>query len=184
MYRFIAAVPGFFAVCFAVLLFILPTAIEAQDTYPAKHNRDTLIAAAGNLMKSAGYCALVTLDENGFPNVRTMHPFEPEKDMTVWLGTNSNSRKVNEIKNNPRVALYYFLSNASGYVVLKGIATLTDDPAMTGKYWKEKWEDYYEDQKKNYMLIKVVPDKIEVVDYNSGITGDSDTWAVPSVSFK
>jgi len=46
---------------------------------------------------------LITLDKDGAPRARTMDPFPVEDDFTVWFGTNSNSRKVVQIKNDPRV---------------------------------------------------------------------------------
>jgi general stress protein 26 len=52
-----------------------------------------------------------------------MNPFPPEEDMTVWVATNTNNRKVQEIRNDPRVCLYYAdHSKATGYVALSGNA--------------------------------------------------------------
>lgn len=59
-------------------------------------------------MAAARYCALVTLDEAGRPLARAMDPFPPEADLTVWLATHRATRKVEEIRRDPRVALYYF----------------------------------------------------------------------------
>jgi hypothetical protein len=91
-----------------VLLFVLtvPRGVRAQEgeTTPP---RDTLIAAARQVMESARFCALITLDKSGHPRARAMDPFSPEEDMTVWLGTNRRTRKVQDIKNDSRVTLFY-----------------------------------------------------------------------------
>jgi general stress protein 26 len=167
-----------------MIIFILPLSIWAQEVQPSNHDRDTLIKTARELIESTRYCALITLNETGHPQVRTMDPFSPEEDMVVWFGTNPKSRKVKEIRNDSRTTLYYEAPNGAGYVVLKGHAYLIDDQEKKMRYWKKEWDAYYSDQKSNYILIKVIPDELEIVDYKHGIIGDSETWAVPNVKFK
>jgi general stress protein 26 len=169
---------------FLTIIFLYPMGISAQETQDSLYDRDTLITAAKEIMAATHYCALITLDETGHPQVRTMDPFLPEENMVVWLGTNSNSRKVKEIKNDSRATLYYEAPNGAGYVVIKGHAFLVNDPEIKLKYWKKEWERFYPDQKDSYLLIKVIPEKLEIVDYKHNITGESKTWAVPFVIFK
>lgn len=168
----------------ATLMFLFSMSIFSQEVQSSEYNRDTLITAAKKIMKTKRYCALITLDKSGRPQVRTMDPFPPEDDMVVWLGTNSQSRKVNEIRNDSRVTLYYEDSNGAGYAVIKGHADLVDNKEKKVQFWKEEWDAYYSDQKSNYVLIKVIPDELEILDYKHGIVGDSLTWAVPTVKFK
>jgi general stress protein 26 len=164
-----------------LLIIVIPLKMLAQNVQSPSYDPDTLITAAREIMQSARYCALITLDKSGHPQVRTMDPFPPEDDMVVWLGTNLKSRKVKEIQNDPRTCLYYEAPDGSGYVVLKGHAFLFDDRKRKQKYWKEEWSEFYSDRKANYTLIKIIPDIIEVVDYRHGIVSKSETWAVPFV---
>ena len=171
--------------CLISLLFLStsPVLLTAQNTETASYDPDTLITAANELIQSTRYCALITLDKSGHPQVRIMDPFYPDENMTVWLGTNVNSRKVQEIRNDSRVTLYYEESKGAGYVVIKGHAVIVDDEEKEKEYWKKGWDAYYSDQKSNYVLIKVTPDELEIIDYNHTIIGDSETWAVPKVKF-
>ncbi len=134
-------------------------------------------------MGAAGTCALITLDEKDLPMVRVMDPFLPDSDFTVWLGTNPKSRKVNQIKNNPNVTLYYLDSDGSGYVVIHGIAQLVDEPKEKEKRWKVEWEAFYPNRTEDYLLIKVSPEWMEVISYSRGIVGDPTTWQPPVVRF-
>ena len=165
------------------LLFILkyPVEIFAQVDQKSNYNPDSLISAAKELMLDTRYCALITLDDNGHPQARTMDPFPPDTNMIVWFGTNSNSRKVKEINNNSKVTLYYEASDARGYVVLKGNAFIVNDSDRKLKYWKPEWEIFYPESKENYTLIKFIPNKLEIVDYKHNIVGDSITWRVPNL---
>jgi len=168
---------------FLILLFLQGLSLT-QENQNVQQDRDSLIVAAREIMDKARYCALITVDEAGYPQARTMDPFAPDKDMVVWLGTNKNSRKVKEIKNNPRATLYYLAPDGSGYVVIKGKASLVNSENEKEKYWKEGWDQYYEDNRENYLLIKIEPEKLEIVSYRHNIIGDTKTWKVPCVDFR
>jgi general stress protein 26 len=164
-------------------IFFFSVSVFAQESHGVEYERDTLITAAREMMIKARYCALITLDESGHPQVRTMDPFVPEEDMVVWMGTNPDSRKVREIKNDSRVTLYYEDKDRGGYVVIRGSAEIVDDHELKLKYWKEGWNRFYEDKRTSYTLIKVIPTDLEVIDYQRGIVGEAKTWAVPRVGF-
>ena len=155
-----------------------------QITDPESNpDSQTLMNAAKEIMNAASTCALITLDEEGLPRARAMDPFAPESDLTVWFGTNPNSRKVFQIKKDSRVSLYYLANDASGYVTIYGEAQLVNDPQEIEHRWKEEWEAYYPDRSKDYLLIKVSPRSIEVVSYPHGIIGDPVTWQPPNLEF-
>src|SRR5258708_32825940 len=96
----------------------LPTGIRGQVNQTPPPDRSGLIATAREIMKTARYCALITLDSAGRPHARAMDPFPPEENMVVWLGTNPKSRKVAEIRRNQRVTLYYFVPEDRAYVTI------------------------------------------------------------------
>jgi len=145
--------------------------------------RDSVIAAAREIIGMQTYCGLVTVDSSGQPHVRTMNPFPPEADMTVWIATNSRSRKAREIQSNPRVCLYYAdHSQASGYVAITGKATLVDDMSEKLKRKRSYWDHAFPDWK-YLVLIKVVPERLEVLNYKRGMLNDTLTWSAPSISF-
>lgn len=145
------------------------------------YDRDTLITAAQELMLTARYCAFISLDKEGHPQARTMDTFPPEKDMIVWLATNRFSRKVKELQGDSRVTLYFQVPQ--GYVSIKGEAILVSDKALTEKYWKEEWAEFYPKKEENYMLIKVLPKHLEIVSYVHGIVSDAPDWAAPMIDF-
>jgi len=171
---------------FGIILFnifvLISGNVFAQDVVSA-YQRDSLISAAREYMHAARFCALITIDSNGSPDVRTMDPFEPDENMIIWLGTNRNSRKVREIRNNPKVNLFYTQNKGFSYVSIKGIAKLVDDKAKKSVLWKDEWKNFYDQQRENYILIKVTPERLELINYKKGITGDKRTWKTPTVEF-
>jgi len=168
---------------FLILLMLHINGIS-QDIVPNDTSRVNLIRVATEIMTRAGTCALITLDNEGRARVRTMDPFAPESDLTVWFGTNPQSRKVEQIKSDPWATLYYMVSLESGYVMIHGTAHIVDDQKEKDKRWKEEWTAFYPNRSKDYMLIKVSPIWMEVVSYTHGILGDSVAWEPPTVEFK
>jgi general stress protein 26 len=164
----------------ALLLVLWVPQIHGQQA-PSK---DALISAAREIMISARYCALITTDSTGGVQARTMDAFPPEDDMKVWLGTNSRSRKVKEIRRHPRVTLYYFVREDQAYVSITGIARLVNDPKEKANRFKDDWKAFYPDRARDYLLIEFTPEKLEVVSVKKGIVGDPGTWQTPTVWFK
>lgn len=168
---------------FAILLIVSSTAL-GQEKEESDSASIKLMDAARKIMASAESCALITLDLEGRPRVRAMDAFLPESDFTVWFGTNLKSRKVEQIKNDPRVTLYYLEKGSAGYVMISGTAILVDDQKEKEKRWKTAWEAFYPDNREDYLLIKFSPEWMEVVSYTYGIHGDPESWEPAKVFFE
>jgi len=154
---------------------------DEPKAQPKTADRAAVIAAAREIMAAQTYCALITLDQDGRPAVRTMNPFPPEEDMTVYVATNTRSRKVEHIRRDPRVALYYAdHKNAIGFVQISGHAELISDMAEIQKRKRAYWDQAFEPGLKNLVLIKVVPERIDVLNYKAGLNNDPLTWRTPS----
>ena len=163
---------------FVLSFFVVAHAQEKKQ--PAK-DRASLIAAAREIMQAQTYCALITIDDTGRPQIRTMNPFPPEEDMTVWIATSTLTRKVQHIRKDPRVCLYYAdHSKATGYVALSGKAVLVDDKAEFQKRKRAYWDQAFPGFK-NLVLIKVIPEQLDVLNYKAGATADTVTWRTPSI---
>ena len=139
---------------------------------------------AKEIMITAKNCALITVDSLGIANVRTMDPFLPEADFTVWLGTNSHSLKVKQIRKNKNVSLYYFDKESVSYVTLQGVASIINTKKAKDNFWKSDWENFYKNRDTDYTLIKFVPTKANVVSEKYQLLGDSITWKTPQINFK
>ena len=156
--------------------------MESYAQEDAAH-RVKVTQAAREIMLRSGQCALITVDKNGQPQVRTMDPFEPGDDFVIWLGTNPSSRKVAQIRNNNRVTLYY-TDGGNGYVSVYGTAELINDTQSKEKYWKQEWENFYPNKTDAYLLIKVIPERLEIISYTHGFHGNPLTWQPETVIIK
>lgn len=146
-------------------------------------NRDTIILAAHEIINETTYCGLATVDSLGQPQIRTMNPFPVKEDFVIWFATARTSRKVKEIKKNPNVSVYFANHiTAKGYVNINGTASVIDDKEllikMKREYWNgiKGWQDIF-------VLIKIIPKSIEVINYKHGINNDPNTLKAPTISF-
>jgi general stress protein 26 len=149
---------------------------------PPVPDRLAILGAARELMLKSRYCGLVTLGPDGHPQARLVDAFAPEADLSVWIATNPATRKVQEIRADGRVTLFY-ADSPHGYVTLIGRATLVNDPAEKARRWKDDWVAFYKDRNHgdDYQLIRVVPNRVEVVSYPHGVLNDPQTWRPQAV---
>jgi general stress protein 26 len=165
----------------SVLFVIFASSASAQISQDS--SRQALLSAAREIMVAAGKCALITRGNRGEQEVRTMDPFAPEPDFTIWLATNPNSRKVKQIKRSARVVLYYADKDETGYVTIHGTATLVNEQRKKDARWKEEWKNFYSNRTDNYLLIKITPRYLEVINYTRGVSGNPQTWQPAKVVF-
>jgi general stress protein 26 len=156
----------------------VPIIASTQDTMGRAPDRAKVLAAAAQLMEKARYCSLITLGPDGHPQSRIVDPFPPEADLTVWIATNPVTRKVEQIKADPRVTLSCFDPSGPGYVTLLARAEVVTDAAEKAKRWKEDWVMFYKDKNRgpDYVLVRVKPFRLELVSLGHDILNDPATW--------
>lgn len=165
---------------FFLQAFVIPGRLCAQQTF----SKDTLLSAALEIIRETTYCALVTVDSTGQPQVRTMNPFPANDDLVTWFGTSRYSRKVREIKSHPKVAVYFAdHMNAKGYVNISGIAEILDNKDLLMKMKRAYWENIPGWQE-NFVLIRVIPVTVEVINYRHNLNNDPKTFKAPSVKLQ
>lgn len=128
---------------------------------------EQLLIAARELIKSTEYCFFITESNDGHPHARLMQPYEPEKDFTVYFGASPRSRKVREILRQSKTSLAFYNQQETAYLSLSGTASVVEDLELRRKYWRSNWNDLFPGgpESSDYVLIKFVPDKIEMMNY-------------------
>jgi general stress protein 26 len=168
------------------MLFIPITFLAQEDLKQPALERSNVIAAARKLMEKARMCALITIGENGQPQARVVDPFLPEDDMSVWIGTNSRTRKLTQIRKERRVTLFYLDPSQSGYVTLLGTAEVITDSTEKEKHWKSEWSSFFSNKNKgeDYVLIHFKPFSLEIVSYPDSLVNDPVTWRPVQIDFR
>ena len=144
---------------------------QGKETAMRPITAESVIAATKASMRAAQYCFLITLSESGGPHARLVEPFEPEEDLTIWVGTWAESRKVREIEKDSRIALAFHDKQDTAYVTLIGSAKVESEIKKRRKYWRKEWIGFLPSgpEGNDYLLVKFVPSRIELMSFGSGI---------------
>ncbi len=100
---------------------------------------------------------LITKDKDGPMRARPMSTAQIDDDGTLWFFTDEYSGKVEEISDKKEVLISYASQQENAYVMVNGIATLTDDRNKIEELWKPVMKAWFTkglDDKK-ILLIKV-----------------------------
>ena len=112
---------------------------------------------ARDVMEASATVLLTTMGPEGYPVTRAMlnlrnrkqYPYLGkvfdlhEEDFLVYFTTNTSSNKVAQVRQNPKVAVYYCLPESWRGLSLTGTAVLVDDPDLKDTLWQRNWELYY-----------------------------------------
>jgi general stress protein 26 len=118
-----------------------------------------------NILKVMGgerVVAVATVQEYG-PSVRFMALFGLD-DLTLIGATMKSSRKVEQIKKNPAVALSIWSGKdfSDPYVMIQGKGLVHEDLETKKKFWDKKLEPYFQTpENPEYVVLKFVPKRIE-----------------------
>ena len=160
---------------------LVPLALVLAVCLPAAAQQPSaaqIRAAAFDVMKAARYCTLITIGADGQPQARIVDPLIAESEGAIWIATNPLTRKVGEIKRDPRVTLMFFNAAANEYVTVHARATVVTDEARKAAHWKAEWRPFYKQQTKgaDFMLFEVTPFRFEVSSPRHQLNNDPGTW--------
>lgn len=147
-------------------------------------DRATVVGAAREVMAKARYCSMVTLGTDGDLQARVVDPFAPDDTLTIWIGTNAATRKVAEIRKDPRATLICFDPGDQAYVTWIGRGDVVNDAGEKAGHWKAEWAGFYKDAYRgdDYVLIRFRPRRIELVSPAHKLVNDPITWRPVTVT--
>ncbi|MGA9097472.1 MAG: pyridoxamine 5'-phosphate oxidase family protein [Methanotrichaceae archaeon] len=109
------------------------------------------------------HVAAVATVADGRPAVRFM-ALVGLADLSIIGATMKSSKKVEQIRKNPEVALSIWSgkSFADPYVVIQSKAEIYEDLETKKKFWDPKLESYFQNpENPNYVVLKFMPQRIE-----------------------
>jgi general stress protein 26 len=163
---------------------LLPSLVGAQ-TAAKPPSRTEVIAAARDVMQKAVHCTFVTIGADGHPQARIVEPTLPDANFTIWIGTNPLTRKVNQIRRDPRVTLVYFHAASVSYVTVLGHAEFVADTGEKERRWKTSWAPFCPNgfRGSDFMLVRVTPKRLEISSNSRKMTSDPKTWLPVVIEF-
>lgn len=150
-----------------------------------------VLEAARALMEVDAVVALATVDETGQPRVRSVRAFldpvepgRPASGFTVWVLTRLTTRKVDQIRAQPRVTLYFNDDAKGSYATIMGTAVVHTDSSHPGAmrhYEREDVTFFWPDFPRDFVMLEIRPRWLEFI--GPGAANDDHTWRPQAVVF-
>ena len=143
---------------------------------PTLADRQAINQACRDVMRESEALFLTTLDEEGAPSTRAVFNLRREEqfpslrglfragdaDLLVYVSTNTSSLKVQHIRRDPRVALYYCIPRTFHGVMLSGRVAEIDDQNVKDAIWQPGWEIYFPTGRRDpdYTILRLLPTRV------------------------
>jgi general stress protein 26 len=131
------------------------------------------LTAARETIADVGYCWLATRALDGGANARAVriNPGAPGSDeWTRRFICRRDSRKVKEMRQDPRVTLAFQTDTGNAYVALGGLASLVDDRTEMRTMWPVGSDKLFPDGFADSNMIVVRVDVVRIEVHVRGIT--------------
>ncbi len=142
-------------------------ATTATVPTPTGEEIEAWLTAARETVASVPYCWLATRARNGGANARAVRINQGAPGSDEWARRflcRRGSRKVAELREDPRVTLAYQTGSGDAYVALGGVASLIDDLTEMRALWPASRDTLFPDgfADANMIVVQVEVDRIEV----------------------
>ena len=105
--------------------------------------KEEAIQAALDLANRSQIAMLGTNGDGGYPNIKAMIKAENQGLRTIWFSTNTSSKRVAQLRRDPRASVYFVdVQNWMG-VMLVGNMELLQDMESRQRLWSPGCERYY-----------------------------------------
>lgn len=127
------------------------------------------------LMAAVPDVFLGTVDSGGFPQVRVMGNLRNkeqcriaeelfaghDEDFLIYMLTGNSSDKMQQIRANSKVSVYF--SNFAGFhtLLLAGNAEEIDDPDLKKRIWQDEWKIHWSGgpEDPEFLVLKLLPER-------------------------
>lgn len=151
-------------------------------------DREQVLAVAKRIIEDDAFMTFVSVDENGQPRARTVeHKKVVGDDFVVWFATIPGTRKLDQIRANSKVTLYFDGPAEFEYVTIMGRASIhIDRETVESVTWRDKEERdrFWPEFPNDYVLVRIAPRWLEVVSVGEGIDSRDSDWRPQAVVFE
>lgn len=143
--------------------------LHGMGTMAAARSDD--ITRVAEMMRDLDFCMFTTRGADGTLHARPMsNNGEVEFDGDVWFFSAAETRKITEIRAEPRVLLSYADTEQFSFIAMTGDAEIVHDVAKKQELWMDELERWFTNgpESEDVVLIKVRPTLVQYW------TGDGD----------
>ncbi len=105
--------------------------------------REEAIRESQALVERSLIVMLGTNGDDGYPNIKAMIKCEHKGLETFWFSTNTSSRRVAQLKRDPKACVYFVDFDRWKGLMLVGTVEILQDIGSRQRLWQEGDEKYY-----------------------------------------
>lgn len=106
-------------------------------------NQDEAKQYSAKLVEAAKVAMVGVNSEAGYPLIKAMFKLENEGLRTCYFSTNTSSKRVQLLMEDPRTSLYFADTAACEGVMLVGETEIMQDKHIKQRFWWDGCEKYY-----------------------------------------
>jgi general stress protein 26 len=118
-------------------------AAEISTPGPASPDLQWALSEGLKLIERSKICLLGTNGPDGIPNIKAMLNLKHKGLKRVWFSTNTTSRRVQQLKQDPRACIYYVDEDSFQGLMLNGTVEVRQDSESRKMLWMDGAEVYY-----------------------------------------
>ena len=168
--------------------FLLSPKSEAQKQKSVESAQDLVDLAVSVTSRAGEFAILSNVNEEGGVSSRMIQPFPVEidsvtSDPCIFFNTNLFSRKVKQIRANPKCTITYVNPKEMAYVTWQGEVVQVQDKMAAKKHWRDWLLVFYPEGPDGHRFSTwtMRPDKIQVVSVTEGVVSGREDWKSPEV---
>jgi general stress protein 26 len=101
------------------------------------------LQASEELVKQSTITMLGSIDEQGFPNIKSVFVLKTEGLNKIWFNSDTSAQKVTQFRNNSNACAYYVDRQKIHGLMLKGEVEIIEDIEVKKIFWNETFNKYY-----------------------------------------
>jgi general stress protein 26 len=95
------------------------------------------------LVENSKIALLGTNGDEGYPNIKAMLVADQEGLKRIWFSTNTSSRRVAQLRRDPKACVYFVDFSVWQGLMLVGTMEILTDPESRRRFWHPGDEQYY-----------------------------------------
>jgi pyridoxamine 5'-phosphate oxidase len=113
------------------------------------------------LVETSRDAVVCSIDENGYPNAKTMFRAKNEGLQTFWFSTNTSAIRTGHWLERPKASIYFVDASDFHGLMLTGQMQVHTDAETKQAFWKQGDEQYYPlgPADPDYCILKFTADR-------------------------
>lgn len=105
--------------------------------------KEEAMISALKLINQCKVMSVASIGEDGYPQIKAVLKMENEGLHTIWISTNTSSKRVAHYRENSKASVYFADFEEYMGLMLVGNMEVLEDQETKNRFWRQSFEMYY-----------------------------------------